>query len=207
LEKYNYLVMATKFGKIKKVPVKDFKKVRRAGLIAISLKKKDKLGWVKPTSGKDEVILVSNKGKAIRFKETELRSMGRSAQGVKGMKLKSGVIISMDIIPSDKGENFKLLVVSENGYGKMTQINKYRVQSRAGVGIKASDVTKKTGDLVGARIIEDNKGDLLLVSRKGQIIRVSLKSVSTIGRSTQGVKLMRFKEKNDQLTSFNVMSE
>lgn len=112
----------------------------------------------------------------------------------------------MDIVPgSGKKEDYKLLVVMENGFGKMTEIKEYRAQSRAGVGIKTADVTKKTGPVVGGRVIEKEKGDLLLVSKKGQIIRTPLKDVSTIGRATQGVKLMRFKESNDKLTSFNIM--
>ncbi len=206
LEKYDYLVMATKDGKTKKVPVDDFKKVRRAGLIAISLKKGDELGWVKPTTGNDEIVLISNKGKAIRFDEDELRPMGRNAQGVKGMKLKKGHLVSMDVVPgSGEEEDYKLFVVMENGFGKMTEMKEYRAQSRAGVGIKTADVTKKTGPVVGGRVIEKEKGDLLLVSKKGQIIRTPLKDVSTIGRATQGVKLMRFKESNDKLTSFNIM--
>jgi len=205
LKDYDYLVMATKFGKTKKVPVKDFKKVRRAGLIAISLKKDDKLGWVRPTSGKDQIVLISSKGKAIRFDEKELRPMGRSAQGVKGMKLKSAVLVGMDVISDSDAKDLKLLVVSQNGFGKMTKLSNYRVQSRAGVGIKTADVNKKTGSLIGGKIVKELKEDLLLVSKKGQIIRVPLKDVSIIGRSTQGVKLMRFKEKDDELSSFNIM--
>ncbi len=211
LESYKYLVMVTEKGVIKKVQITDFANVRRSGLIALKLKKDDILKWVKPSTGKNEIALVSTLGQAIRFKEKDIRAMGRAATGVRGMRLKTDdIIVGMGIIyqaTQTKSSEDKLLVITENGFGKMTGLKNYRFQHRGGSGVKTAKITEKTGKIISARVINEQrlptfiKGDLLLISRLGQIIRLPLKSVPTMSRSTQGVKLMRFKGKNDKVSS------
>ncbi|PIS42555.1 MAG: DNA gyrase subunit A [Candidatus Kerfeldbacteria bacterium CG08_land_8_20_14_0_20_40_16] len=205
LSNYRYLVMVTRLGIIKKVDIQDFVKVRRSGLIAIKLKKDDNLEWVKPSSGKDEIILVTASGQSIRFKEKDIRPMGRNAAGVRGIRLrKNDQTIGMDIIFEGKTHaKEQLLVVMENGFGKRTNLNNYKVQRRGGSGVKTAKITEKTGNAVMAFIVNAQleKEDLVIISNKGQVIRLPLKSVSVLGRATQGVRLMRFKEKDNQVAS------
>jgi len=213
LTSYKYLVMVTKKGLIKKIKLEDFINVRRSGLIAIKLKQEDSLDWVKPTSGDDDIVLVSQIGKAVRFKEKDLRPMGRVAAGVRGMRLKNAdLIVGMDIIyQKNKAPDDKLLVITENGFGKMSLIKSYRLQRRGGSGIKTAKVNSKTGKIIGAWFFNEKNisalstGDLLLISRHGQVIRLPMKSVPTAGRATQGVRLMRFKAQDDQVGSFTLI--
>jgi len=212
LQDYKYLVMSTEQGTVKRVAINSFAKVRRSGLIAIKLKQGDTLKWVRPTTGKDEIVLISILGKAIRFKESDLRTMGRNAAGVKGIRLKKDdFVIGMEAYcHKDKSEKGKsgLLVITENGFGKMTELSNYRFQHRGGSGIKTAKITEKTGKIIGAKIInKDNlpefiKGDLLLISRLGQTIRMPFKSVPVTGRATQGVRLMRLKKQDDKVSTF-----
>lgn len=191
------LVMATKNGRVKKTPVKAFANIRKTGIIAIGLDRDDELGWVKIASGKDEIIMVTEQSQAIRFSEREIRPMGRGARGVRGMKLrKDDHIIGMDIVI--KGS--ELVIITENGYGKRTDIEQFTPHHRGGVGIKAGVVTAKTGKSVDIQTITDIKGDLVVISKQGTIIRTPLKSISRIGRATQGVRIMRLAE-NDQIAS------
>lgn len=194
-QKTKYLVMATENGIIKKTKIEDFSNVRRNGLIAITLNKGDKLKWVKLTAGSsDEIILITAHGQSIRFKEKDIRSMGRSAAGVKGIKLKEGeVMVGMDVIAVDDKHVKKLLVLTENGFGKRTDLKYYKVQKRGGSGIKTAKITGKTGNIVFSQVLGDEDQDLIAISLKGQVIRMKVKSVSTLGRATQGVKLMRLK--------------
>jgi DNA gyrase subunit A len=202
---YKYLVMVTRKGIIKKVDIKDFEKVRRSGLIAIKLKKDDFLQWVKPSSGDDNIILVTAGGQAIRFKEKDIRAMGRNASGVRGIRLKGNdEIVGMDIIVGGKTQsNEQALVVTENGFGKRTSVSSYKVQNRGGSGIKTAKITPKTGKVVTSFIVNAKlEGeDLIIISINGQVIRLPIKSVSVLGRATQGVRLMRFKEKDDKVAS------
>ncbi|MCH7759136.1 DNA gyrase subunit A [Patescibacteria group bacterium] len=203
-----YLMMVTRNGIIKKVPISAFENVRRSGLIAIKLKKDDTLEWVKTTLDNDEIILVSNQGKSIRFKEKDLRPLSRVAAGVRGMKLKPGdQIVGMDILRGSHQsiDQYKLLVITENGFGKMTELKNYRFQKRGGLGIKTAKVNEKTGRIVGGIVIIKVIDDLLVISRLGQIIRLPLESVPTMNRSTQGVRLMRFKKEKDRVSSFNLI--
>ncbi|NCO15187.1 DNA gyrase subunit A [Candidatus Wolfebacteria bacterium CG03_land_8_20_14_0_80_39_317] len=206
-----YLVMATKYGVIKKTSLEDFANVRRSGLIAINLQKpptpkgrssdrsvgNDKLKWVRLSSGKDEIILATTKGQAIRFKESQLRSMGRNASGVRAIRLKKDDFVAgLDIIKtSDKKQETrdKLLVVTENGFAKQTTLKKYKVQSRGGQGIKTAKITSKTGAIINAKIITDEK-ELLALSIKGQIIKTKISDIRTAGRATSGVRIMKLKE-------------
>jgi DNA gyrase subunit A len=203
---FKYLFMATENGTIKKSKLEDFENVRRSGLIAIGLDKGDTLGWVRPTTGTDDVVLTTSDGQAIRFKETDVRPMGRGASGVRGMKLKGDdKIVGMDVIP--KGEKgLELLILSQNGFGKRSELKSYKVQKRGGSGIKTMKVTPKTGKLVGAAItslavIED---DLILTSEKGTIIRVPFKSVPLLGRVTQGVRVMK-PQPGDSVAAFTLL--
>lgn len=190
-----YLVMATRNGLIKKVKRDEFAKVRKSGIIALNLKSDDELRWVNTSSGDDEIMLSTEDGQAIRFKETDVRPMGRLAAGVTGARLKKGDhIISMDIITKDMtGGNREVLVITENGLGKKTPLKDYKIQKRAGSGIKTVKITEKTGKIVSMCILDetDDGKDLLLISKQGQTIRTPLKTISTLGRATQGVRVMK----------------
>jgi DNA gyrase subunit A len=205
IEKCKYLLMVTTKGTVKKTEIGQFKNLRRSGLIAIKLKDGDSLEWVRATAGKDEIMLVTSSGQAIRFKEDGARPMGRVAAGVRGIKLKGeDRVVGVGMIEGGKAEKkmLDLLVVMKNGYGKRTDITEYKVQGRGGSGVKTANVTKKTGVIVTARVVRANdKGDLLAVSEAGQVIRSSIKSVSHLGRATQGVKIMSFKKAGDTVAS------
>ncbi len=187
----SFLVMATKGGVVKKTPLSDFGNVRRTGIIALKLKKGDLLGWVKLSSGKDDVIVTTARGQSIRFKESQARPMGRAAAGVRGIRLrKDDAVSSMDLIPGGgKGKAERLFVAMANGYGKQTAIKEYRLQRRGGSGIKTAKITSKTGLLVGARLVDEEE-EIIALSAKGQIIKTKLADVRTAGRATQGVKVM-----------------
>jgi DNA gyrase subunit A len=188
-----YMVMQTVQGKIKKTPISEFENVRRSGLIAINLAKGDSLEWVDNTSGRDEVMITTSQGQSIHFKESNVRAMGRTAAGVRAIKLKENDrVVGMSIVKNDKKKAF-LLIVTENGYGKKTLVSKYKVQSRGGSGIKTAKITGKTGELISSHVLEegDEEKDLIVSSSKGQIIRTSIDSVSELGRATQGVRIMK----------------
>jgi len=186
-----YIFMITSKGIVKKVAKKDFEHVRRSGLIAIKLRQDDHLGWVCGTDDDSEIILATANGQAIRFKEKQVRAMGRNATGVKGIKLKKDdLVISARRVRDPKGN---LLVITENGFGKRTELSKYKIQSRGGSGLKTVKVTERNGKLVAMRIVVSEEADLIAISEKGQIIRLPVKGISKQGRATQGVRLMRMK--------------
>jgi DNA gyrase subunit A len=187
-----HLMMVTQKGVVKKVSAESFKDVRRSGLIAIKLEKGDELESVLAISKNDDVMLATTLGQSIRFKEGDVREMGRAAGGVRAIKLsKDDVVIGVDRIP--KGEtNLALLTVSSNGLGKKTSIKEYKTQNRGGSGIKTAKVTPKTGKLIVAKIVGE-ENEIIAVSQKGQVIRVDLKSIPTSGRQTQGVTVMRMR--------------
>ena len=200
-----YLFFATEQGLVKKVELEAFKNVRRSGLIAIKIKDDDKLIWVKPTSGADHIQLVTAQGQAIRFKETDVRDMGRGAAGVIGIRLhKSDRIIGMGIAKTDKERkrNYQILTIMAHGFGKRTDLNAYKIQGRGGSGIKTAKVTDKTGNITNAFLVNADSmegKDLVIISENGQVIRTPFKSVSVLGRDTQGVRIMRFKEDSDRV--------
>jgi DNA gyrase subunit A len=201
-----FLFMATRTGTVKKTKIEEFENVRRSGLIAINLEKGDLLSWVRPTDGGDDIIMTTQDGQAIRFKETDVRAMGRSAAGVRGIRLGEGdEVVAMDVI--NKGEKgLELLILSQNGQGKRSDLKHYKVQKRGGSGIKTMKVTDKTGKLVGAAItsmanIED---DLILTSEKGTIIRIPFKSVPLLSRVTQGVRVMK-PQAGDKVGAFTML--
>ncbi len=206
MEDMKYLLMATTKGTTKKVKLDQFENIRRSGLIAIKLKDGENLMWVRPTSGKDEVMLVSKLGQGIRFSEEDIRPMGRTAAGVRGMKLKANdEIVGMGVLRASNKktkEDKQLLVVMKNGYGKRSAVKEYKLQRRGGSGVKTANITKKTGQIVSARIVaEDDARDLFVITEAGQVLRSPLKSVSVLGRATQGVRIMRFKKSEDTVAS------
>ena len=190
---YKFFFMTTIHGVVKKTKLEDFDNVRRSGLIAITLDKGDTLNWVLPSTGTDEITISTAAGQAIRFKESDVRAMGRNAAGVRGIKLKgSDLVVGMDIVLKGQKGN-QLLIITENGYGKRTDLAAYKIQKRGGSGIKTANITAKIGKLVGAHIIntDEIEGDLFITSLQGQIIRIPLKSISVLGRATQGVRIMK----------------
>ena len=190
---YKFFFMTTIHGVVKKSKIEDFDNVRRSGLIAITLDKGDTLNWVLPSTGTDEISISTAAGQAIRFKEADVRAMGRNAAGVRGIKLKgSDLVVGMDIVLKGQKGN-QLLIITENGYGKRTDLAAYKIQNRGGSGIKTANITAKIGKLVGAHIInvDEIEGDLFITSLQGQIIRIPLKSISVLGRATQGVRIMK----------------
>jgi len=202
-----YLFMATEKGTIKKTKIEDFSNVRRSGLIAIGLEKGDALSWVNVTNGSDDVVMTTADGQSIRFKESDVRPMGRNASGVRGIKLKDAkdAVVAMDIIAKE-AKDMELLVLSENGYGKRTLLKQFKVQKRGGSGMKAMKVTPKTGSLVGALVTHEESmdNDLILTSTKGTIIRIPLKSVPLLGRVTQGVRVMK-PTAGDSVAAFTIL--
>jgi DNA gyrase subunit A len=211
-----FLVMSTKKGLIKKTSRDEFAKVRRSGMIAITLKGDDELKWVETSAGDDQIMLSTENGQAIRFSEKDVRPMGRNASGVTGMRLKSrgagsgsagdDKIISMDIIrKSVDVKTLEVLVVTENGLGKKTEASYYKIQKRGGSGIKTLKVTPKTGKIVSMYILNNSEEhDLVIISKNGQTIRTPLNNVSTLGRATQGVRVMRLDE-GDKVASATII--
>jgi len=193
------LVMVTQNGIIKRTKLEEFKNVRRSGLIAINLRKGDLLEKVVKTTGENDIILATKKGMSIRFREKDIREMGRPASGVKGINLKKDdKVVGMDVIESQKlkvkSQNY-LLVVMENGYGKRTETKEYKVQKRGGTGVKTANVTGKTGGIVFSKVVtDDEEEDLIVISQRGQVIRTKISSIAKISRSTQGVRIMKLAE-------------
>lgn len=184
-----YLFMTTAKGTVKKTPLKDYANIRTNGLIAIKLDDGDELRWIKSTNGASDVIVSTSAGQAIRFSEKDVRPMGRSARGVRGVRLRpSDAVVGMDIVSSD---DQKLLVISEKGYGKATKAVNFTSHKRGGVGIKAAVVTAKTGPIVCVRSLDEGVSEVLMISTNGQTIRIGLKDIPRLGRTTQGVRIMR----------------
>ena len=209
-EQAKFLVMVTKNGTIKKTALDEFENVRKSGIIAIKLDKGDTLKKVVKTSGEDDIILTTKQGIAIRFKEKDIRAMGRGAAGVRGIRLKKGdEVVGVDVIAkTENKEKRYLLVVMENGYGKRTDISQYKIQTRGGSGIKTAQITSKTGGIVMASVLEPavDEEDLIVISQHGQVIRTGVRSISQLGRATQGVRIMRMDE-GDKVASGAVLKD
>jgi len=198
-----YLFMATTHGTVKKTPLKDYANIRTSGLIAIKLDDGDELRWIRMSSGNDEIIISTSLGQAIRFKESDARPMGRAARGVRGIRLRAGDrVVGMDIAQEDRN----LMVMSENGYGKLTKVTNFATHKRGGVGIKAGVVNSKTGNIVTVASLDPSAPEVLMISNQGQTIRVGLKDIPTLGRTTQGVRVMRLKE-GDGVASIGLIPE
>ncbi len=199
-----YLFMCTVKGTVKKTAINSYANVRASGLIAIKLDDGDELRWIKKTSGNNDVIISTSAGQAVRFNEKDARPMGRSARGVRGVRLRpKDVVVGMDVID---GASDKLLVVSENGYGKMTKVGNFPAHKRGGVGVKSAAVTAKTGPILTARAITGEYDEILMISDKGQAIRVGLSDIPTLGRTTQGVRIMRLNDQ-DKVASIGLVEK
>ena len=185
-----YLFMATTNGTIKKTKAKEYENIRANGLIAIKLDDGDELRWVRRTSGNDDVIMSTAFGQAIRFNEQDARSMGRSARGVRGIRLRPGdKVVGVDVVdPSN--DKAKLLIMGERGYGKITKASNFPVHKRGGIGIKAAVVTAKTGNIMTVRSLDDDTKEIIVISAGGQTIRLAISDISVLGRATQGVRIM-----------------
>jgi len=206
--KEGFIFFTTANGIVKKTSMEDFENIRSAGIIAITLEKDDNLTFVDSTSGNDDVLLTTAMGQSIRFNEKDVRQMGRSAKGVTGIKLskKSDYVVGTVIIPK-KGQEIELLVLSDLGYGKKTQTKEYKTQKRAGSGILTYKVKEKTGSLVSARALEKGKDcDVLIATTSGKIIRLGVKQIPSLGRATQGVRLIKLGS-NDKVASVAIMEE
>ncbi|MFD3258933.1 DNA gyrase subunit A [Paenibacillus lentus] len=185
-----YLFFATRQGIVKKTPLEDYINIRKGGLIAVNLREDDTLIDVRLTDGEQELIMGTAQGMSIRFPESDVRSMGRAATGVKGITLdEHDELIGMDVIVPDQD----ILIVTTRGYGKRTPVSEYRIQSRGGKGIKTINVTEKNGPVVGLKVVKDEE-DLMIITSSGTLIRTSMEGISTMGRNTQGVKLINIRE-------------
>jgi len=186
-----FMFMTTVQGVVKKTPLSDYNNIRNSGLIAIKLDDGDELRWIHLTSGDDEVVISTAFGQAIRFNEKDARSMGRSARGVRGIRLRPGdKVVGADLALEDR----HLLVLSQKGYGKLTKVSNFPTHKRGGVGIKAGIVNSKTGQLMIVRSLGVDTKEILIISSKGQSIRLGVKDIPTLGRTTQGVRIMRLSE-------------
>lgn len=195
-EQEQFLFFATKKGIIKKTTLESYENIRKGGLIAVNLREDDELIGVRLTDGNQEIIMGTKNGMSVRFKESDVRTMGRNATGVKGITLDDDDdVIDMDVIKPDA----EVLIVTANGYGKRTPVDEYRIQTRGGKGIKTHNVTERSGHVVGLKVVEPQE-DLMIITTSGIIIRTEMKGISVMGRYTQGVKLIRLSE-NEQVGS------
>ena len=200
--KEGYLVMATKEGLIKKTALEEFERIQNNGKIAISLVGEDELISVQLTSGSDEILMASSGGKCIRFSEEDVRPTGRTSQGVKSIKMdKDEIVVDMTIIK----EGCDALTITENGYGKRTDLSEYSLQGRAGKGVKVGVLNDKTGNVVNLKLVDPESDDLIIIADNGITIRVKAGDVSKMGRNTQGVKIMRMKDENSKVVAFTVV--
>ncbi len=195
------VMMVTKRGVAKKVTAANFHDVRRSGIIAISLDAQDELTAAVLVAPGDETLLVSQSGQSIRFKESDIRAMGRTAGGVRAMRLSAkDSIVGTSVVKKSDAES-ALLILLSNGYGKRTAVDEYKVQKRGGGGVKTANVTAKTGRVMASQIVSSEEGELVVISQKGQVIRVALSEISLLGRVTQGVRIMKLRE-GDSIASF-----
>ncbi len=194
------ILMMTKDGVAKKVDASSFTDVRKSGIIAIKLHDDDKLVSASIVAPKDEIIVVTQNGQSIRFKEADIREMGRNAAGVRGMKLGKGdvVVSALPVYKSEADQN--LLVFSENGYGKQTELSEYKVQNRGGSGIKTAKVTPKIGKIMSAAVVTSEISEVVAMSQKGQVIRINVEEIPKLGRQTQGVRVMKLRD-GDKIAS------
>ena len=200
---FKYFLMVTKGGIIKKTDLKQFSKIRANGLTAIKLEPNDELIWVKPTTGDDNVILVTAEGKSIRFSEKDVRPLGRNTRGVTAMKFKTDTdyIVGMGVVRKNQD---KLFTLSENGHGKMTKLSEYPLQKRGGTGVFTFRVTPKTGKVVAARVLDHPNAEIVVISEKSKVIRSSIKAIPTLGRQTSGVKVMNL-NKGDKVATMALL--
>lgn len=211
-----YLFMVTKRGMVKKTAIEKFTHIRSTGLIAIKLRRDDELCWVKPTTSKKHILLVAHFGKSIHFDESDVRPMGRDTTGVRGINLKKGDwVVGMEIFdakpqkPKDKRRKFftDVLIVMENGLGKRTAVKEYPLQKRGGIGVKAANVTPKSGKIIASQFVDQKVKQVILTSKKAQVIKLPLKNIPRLGRDTQGVILMRFSKPEDSIAAVTCLEK
>lgn len=198
-----YLFMATAKGTIKKTSLKDYANIRTNGLITIKLDDGDELRWVRGTTGDNDIIISTSAGQAVRFNEKDVRPMGRSARGVRGVRLRpNDTVVGMDVVSDPKSQ--KLIVISTKGYGKMTAATNFPPHKRGGVGVKVAAVTAKTGPIAAVHTLDPEALEIIMMSTGGQAIRVAVKDIPTLGRATQGVRVMRLNE-GDTVASIGII--
>src|SRR3989338_4459581 len=199
-DKSEYIFLTTRKGTVKKSKIKDFENIRRNGIVAIKLDRGDELTWSELSSGENDIILATKNGKAIRFSEKGVRPTGRATRGVRGIRLEGeDIVIGMDVI--NKAGNDDLLTIMENGLGKKTACKLFRGQSRGGKGVKVAKVTSKTGKVGFAQVIPTNCEEIIITSKKGQVVKLEISSIPRLARDTQGVILMRYSNPNDHVAS------
>ncbi len=215
-DKNKFLIMVTKKGIVKKTNLKAFSNIRASGLIAIKLNKDDELVWIKIAEEGDHTLLVSHQGKSIRFKEKDVRPTGRDTMGVKGIQLKKDdFVIGMEVFSpklfenkDKRKKNFRdILIIMENGLGKRTRLEEYRLQKRGGIGIRAAHISPKTGKIVACRMMDERIKQIILTSKKAQVIKLPTKNVPRLGRDTQGVIFMRFNKAGDTVAAVTCLEE
>ncbi len=205
-ESFKFIVMATEKGVVKKTELSQFTNIRRGGIIAIKLEEKDSLQWVNFSSGKDDIVLITKNGKIISFLEGQVRSTGRSSQGVRGIRLVGDdKVIGMDVV-SGGDKTATLFVVAENGLGKRTRVSEVRNQRRGGQGVRIANINPKTGKIVFAGVLETDVTEVIITSLHGQVVKIPLVSTPLLSRNAQGVILMRFSNKSDRVASATTVS-
>ena len=211
-----FLLMVTTYGTVKKTKLSEFESIRNSGKIAIKLDKNDSLNWVKPTSGSDHILLVSHEGKSLRFKEEDVRSTARDTMGVRGIELKDqDFVVGMEAFPSSKSaptdkrrKSFEhVLIVMENGLGKRTSVKEWPLQKRGGQGVKAAQLSPKTGKIVTCTAVDESIDQIIITARSAQVIKLPLKNIPQLGRATQGVILMRFTKKGDTVAAVTCLEK
>jgi DNA gyrase subunit A len=194
------LIMCTVRGVVKKTPFSQYQNVRASGINAINLDAGDELRWVCMTNGKNEILISTANGQAIRFDEKDARPMGRVSRGVRGIRLRTGdEVIGMDIVQEDS----HIFVISEQGYGKRTKVAQFTAHARGGVGIRSAVVNSKTGKLIGVATLKDAEHEVIVISNSGQTIRLGLKDIPEMSRATQGVRIMRLND-GDKVSSMSI---
>ena len=188
-ENYKYLVFATKSGIIKRTNISEFDNIRNNGKKFITLKENDELISVKKTTGENDIMMAASNGRMVRFEEKNIRVLGRNAAGVRGINLDDSYLVGMEIANPDQ----EVLVISEKGYGKKTPVDEYRLTNRGGKGVKTINITDKNGNLVAFRTVGSNE-DVMIMTNVGTIIRLDVDKISTMGRVTQGVRLINLKD-------------
>ena len=198
--KDGFVFLTTRNGTVKKTALKEFANIRRSGMIAIKLESKDELVWSNFSTGSNDILIVTKLGKAIKFKESEVRATGRDTMGVRGIKQLTGdEVIGMDIITH--GDNPDLLTIMQNGLGKKTEVKQFPLQARGGQGVKVAKVTDRTGQVVIAQVIPPTANEVIITAMKGQIVKLALTQIPKLSRDTQGVILMRFSHSDDKVAS------
>jgi len=198
---YKYLLFATKSGIVKKTSLSEFENIRNSGKICISLRDDDELIDVKKTTGEDLILLGSDKGKMVKFPESEIRVMGRTATGVKGINLDGGSCICCEVVTEDA----IILLVTEKGYGKQTKVCEFRQTKRGSKGVLALNITEKNGILIAAKLVEENK-DVIIMTNAGITIKLPIEQISTLGRVTQGLRLISLRE-NQVVSTISVVDK